>query len=182
MAIRVNKLLTELNIGLETFESMLNTLGYKEDTLTPNSKIPEDIAILVRNYFTEGADFLKLVKAVAERGVYGSKVDSTSLLKVVGRIDLDELNTTRGVKEHKSTGIPDNPLNTPELVYHEKQSFWISSLAILSPEKDVNSIEIGDFDDAEGLPMAEATAMRNGHLLLAPFRNGTPRWIVMSKK
>lgn len=28
MAIRVNKLLSELNIGLATFESMLNTLGY----------------------------------------------------------------------------------------------------------------------------------------------------------
>jgi len=162
MAIRVNKLLTELNIGLATFESMLNTLGYKEDVLTTNSKIPEDIAILVRNYFTEGADFLKLVKAVAERGVYGSKVDSTSLLKVVGRIDLDELNTTREVKEHKSTGILDNPLNTPELVYQEKQSFWISSLAILSPEKDVNSIEIGDFDDAEGLPLYSVLIGTNG--------------------
>lgn len=162
MAIRVNKLLTELNIGLATFESMLNTLGYKEDVLTTNSKIPEDIAILVRNYFTEGADFLKLVKAVAERGVYGSKVDSTSLLKVVGRIDLDELNTTREVKEHKSTGILDNPLNTPELVYQEKQSFWISSLAILSPEKDVNSIEIGDFDDVEGLPLYSVLIGTNG--------------------
>jgi len=162
MAIRVNKLLTELNIGLATFESMLNTLGYKEDVLTTNSKIPEDIAILVRNYFTEGADFLKLVKAVAERGVYGSKVDSTSLLKVVGRIDFDELNTTREVKEHKSTGILDNPLNTPELVYQEKQSFWISSLAILSPEKDVNSIEIGDFDDAEGLPLYSVLIGTNG--------------------
>ena len=43
MAIRVNKLLTELNIGLATLDSMLNTLGYKEDVLTPNSKIPEEI-------------------------------------------------------------------------------------------------------------------------------------------
>lgn len=162
MAIRANKLLTELNIGLATLDSMLNTLGYKEDVLTPNSKIPEDIAVLVRNYFSEGADFLKLVKAVAERGIYGSKVDSTSLLKVVGRIDLDELNATRGVKEHKSTGIPDNPLNTPELVYQEKQSFWISALAILSPDKEVNSIEIGTFGDAEGLPLYSVLIGTNG--------------------
>ena len=162
MAIRVNKLLTELNIGLATFESMLNILGYKEDVLTPNSKIPEDIAILVRNYFSEGVDFLKLVKAIAERGIYGSKVDSTPLLKVVGRIDLDEFYTTKGGKEHRNTRIPDNPLNTPELVYNEKPSFRISELAILSPEKEVNSIEIGTFDDAGGLPLYSVLIGTNG--------------------
>lgn len=162
MAIRVNKLLTELNIGLATFESMLNILGYKEDVLTPNSKIPEDIAILVRNYFSEGVDFLKLVKAIAERGIYGSKVDSTPLLKVVGRIDLDEFYTTKGGMEHRNTRIPDNPLNTPELVYNEKPSFRISELAILSPEKEVNSIEIGTFDDAGGLPLYSVLIGTNG--------------------
>jgi predicted ATPase len=162
MAIRVNKLLSELNIGLATFESMLNTLGYKEDVLTPNSKIPEDIAILVKNYFSEGADFFKLVKAVADRGVYGSKVDSTPLLKVVGRIDLDELNTTKRVKEQKSTRFNDNILNTPELVYNEKPTFWICELAMLSPEKEVNSIEIGAFDDAGGLPLYSLLIGTNG--------------------
>lgn len=162
MAIRVNKLLSELNIGLATFESMLNTLGYKEDVLTPNSKIPEDIAILVKNYFAEGADFFKLVKAVADRGVYGSKVDSTPLLKVVGRIDLDELNTTKRVKEQKSTRFNDNILNTPELVYNEKPTFWICELAMLSPEKEVNSIEIGAFDDAGGLPLYSLLIGTNG--------------------
>ena len=73
MAIRVNKLLTELNIGLQTLDDTLKSLGYKEEFLTPNSKIPDDIAILVKGYFSEGADFLKVVKAAAEKGVYGHK-------------------------------------------------------------------------------------------------------------
>lgn len=162
MAIRVNRLLSELNIGLQTLDDTLKALGYKEDSLTPNSKIPDDIAILVKGYFSEGADFLKLVKAVADRGVYGSKVDSTPLLKVVGRIDLDELNTTKRVKEQKSTRFNDNILNTPELVYNEKPTFWICELAMLSPEKEVNSIEIGAFDDAGGLPLYSLLIGTNG--------------------
>lgn len=162
MAIRVNRLLSELNIGLQTLDDTLKALGYKEDSLTPNSKIPDDIAILVKGYFSEGVDFLKLVKAVADRGVYGSKVDSTPLLKVVGRIDLDELNTTKRVKEQKSTRFNDNILNTPELVYNEKPTFWICELAMLSPEKEVNSIEIGAFDDAGGLPLYSLLIGTNG--------------------
>ena len=65
MGIRVNRLLSELNIGFQTLNDTLKALGYKEDSLTPNSKIPDDIAILVKGYFSVGVDFLNLVKAAA---------------------------------------------------------------------------------------------------------------------
>lgn len=71
MGIRVNKLLTELNIGLATLESLLKSLGYKEDLLTINTKIPDDIAILVRVLFAKDTDYVKIIKSAADKGVYG---------------------------------------------------------------------------------------------------------------
>ena len=71
MGIRVNKLLTELNIGLATLECLLKSLGYKEDLLTINTKIPDDIAILVRVLFAKDTDYVKIIKSAADKGVYG---------------------------------------------------------------------------------------------------------------
>lgn len=120
MAIRVNKLLTELNIGLQTLDDTLKALGYKEEFLTPNSKIPDDIAILVRGYFSEGADFLKVVKAAAENGVYGHKDETHPLLKVVGRIDLDALATSKNSNKDDRPKHPINPIDVTPLNYSEK--------------------------------------------------------------
>ena len=38
MAIRVNKILSELNMGFLALESVLNALGYKEQEITINTK------------------------------------------------------------------------------------------------------------------------------------------------
>lgn len=162
MAIRVNKLLTELNIGLQTLDDTLKALGYKEDLLTPNSKIPDDIAILVKGYFSEGVDFLNLVKAAAEKGVYGHKDEMPPLLKVVGRIDLDALASPGNSNKVDSAKHPVNRLDVSPLIYSEKQSLWISKLAILTPDKDVDSISIGEFDADSGQPLYSILIGSNG--------------------
>ena len=43
MGIRVNRLLTELNIGLATLEDVLKALGYQETPLTTNTKLEVSI-------------------------------------------------------------------------------------------------------------------------------------------
>ena len=41
MGIRVNRLLSELNRGLKTLDDWLKALGYKEEILSINTKIPD---------------------------------------------------------------------------------------------------------------------------------------------
>ena len=162
MAIRVNKLLSELNIGFSTLENMLNVLGYKEQNLTLNSKIPEDIAILVRELYSDNGDFLNLIEAAAKEGVYGNQNDSTSTLKIHGRIDLDEYNNPSGYKSKQGVKNYQNSSSSSSLKYSEEQSFWISEIAILSPDNKVNSICIGSFDEAESLPLYSVLIGTNG--------------------
>ena len=89
---RVNKLLTELNIGLTTLDNILRVLGYKEQDLTYNTKLSDNIAILVRELYSDDGTFLNLIKTAATKGLYSNQTDLPPSLKVVGRIDLDEYN------------------------------------------------------------------------------------------
>ena len=57
-------------------------------------------------------------------------------------------------------GGKDESLKAPK--YSDKQSFWISELAILSPDNNVNNIRIGSFDEAEGLPLYSVLIGTNG--------------------
>lgn len=160
MGIRVNKLLTELNIGLATLDSLLCALGYKEQDLTINTKLSDDIAILVRELFSDNGDFLNLIKSAAKEGVYSNQSDLPPSLNVIGRIDLDEYNhsrTKQGLKISKNESLT---VYTPE--YNDKQSFWISELGLLSPENEANSISIGSFEEAESLPLYSVLIGTNG--------------------
>ena len=55
MAIRVSKLLRDLNIGLDTLEKILIALDYKETPLDLNTKIPDNIVNLVMGCFSSDA-------------------------------------------------------------------------------------------------------------------------------
>ena len=158
MGIRVNRLLTELNIGLSTLENILNVLGYKEQNLSSNTKLSDETAMLVRELYSDDGDFLSLIKFAAKSGVYGNQNDSTTTLNIIGRIDLDEYNNPKGKQAQKRGN--DESLTAPQ--YSDKQSFWISELAILSPNNNVNSIGIGSFDEAEGLPLYSVLIGTNG--------------------
>lgn len=54
MATRLITLSRELNIGIGTLIEILNSMGYKENDLTYISKIPDDIAILMKGLYSEG--------------------------------------------------------------------------------------------------------------------------------
>ncbi len=160
MGIRVNKLLTELNIGLATLDNMLRVLGYKEQDLTPNTKLSDDIAILVRELYSDDGTFLNLIKTAATKGLYSNQTDLPPTLKVIGLIDLDEYNHSRSKQDLKKSQNETLTVYTPE--YSEKQSFWISELGLLSPENEVNSISIGSFEETESLPLYSVLIGTNG--------------------
>lgn len=160
MGIRVNKLLTELNIGLATLDNMLRVLGYKELDLTPNTKLSDDIAILVRELYSDDGTFLNLIKTAATKGLYSNQTDLPPTLKVIGLIDLDEYNHSRSKQDLKKSQNETLTVYTPE--YSEKQSFWISELGLLSPENEVNSISIGSFEEAESFPLYSVLIGTNG--------------------
>lgn len=160
MGIRVNKLLTELNIGLATLDNMLRVLGYKEQNLTTNTKLSDDIAILVKELYSDDGTFLNLIKTAATKGLYGNQTDLPPTMKVLGRIDLDEYYHSRSKQALKKGQNDTLTVYVPE--YCEKQSFWISELGLLSPENEVNSINIGSFDEAESLPLYSVLIGTNG--------------------
>ena len=162
MAIRVNKLLTELNIGLATLDSLLKALGHNEDVLSLNSKIPNSIAEVVRNLCENDMDFLVLLEKTAKKEMLGSQMDSDSPLKIIGRIDLDELDIPRGYNKQVanksfSDSFTDNPIP-----YSDKQSFWIDELIFLSPTGKGNRISLGDFCGADGIPLYSVLIGING--------------------
>ena len=165
MAIRVNRLLSELNIGLATLESMLNALGVKESSLTINTKISDDIAIFVKAFGSRDNDLRRLVEIAAENGVYGNQKEMPSTLKIVGRIDLDELNATDG-KKISRLKQRENQYETltdiPPLVYSKKQNFWISELVVLSQNNRANSLGVGSFEESEGQPLYSVLIGTNG--------------------
>jgi predicted ATPase len=161
MGIRVNKLLTELNIGLATLESLLKSLGYKEDLLTINTKIPDDIAILVRVLFAKDTDYVKIIKSAADKGVYGIQNKLIPTLKVIGRIDLDAYNNPKGNRPALNRNL-NELVAPPPLTYNEEEDFWISELVILSSENNVTRISTGIFEEAQGLPLYSVLIGTNG--------------------
>lgn len=155
MAIRVNRLLSELKIGFSTLENILNVLEYKEKNLSLNSKLPEDMAILVRELCSDDGDFLNFIKIAATRGIYGTQNDSIPTLNIIGRI---EYNSPTGKQSLKRS--QDGFLKVP--TYSDKQGFWIRELAILSPNNNVSGINVGSFGEAEGLPLYSVLIGTNG--------------------
>lgn len=165
MAIRVNKLLSELNMGLTTLDSMLDALGRKEGDLTINTKISDDIAVLLKSFGSRDNDLRQLVEIAVENEVYGGTKVDTSPLTIIGRIDLDELNANgwkrisrRQQKENQYEAL----IDIPTLTYSQKQDFWISELVVLSQNNRANSVSVGSFEVAEGQPLYSVLIGTNG--------------------
>lgn len=157
MAIRVSKLLKESNVGLAALEELLNALGYEEKDLTLNSKIPDDIATLVKGMTSNDIDILKFISIAAEKGVYNNQNSSEFPLKIVGRIELNPYNNPKEKKKEQK-----DSLTLPSLKYSENNSFWISELIVLSPDKRVDSISAGSFNESDGMPLYTVLIGTNG--------------------
>lgn len=160
MGVRVYKLLSELNIGFAMLDYILYALGHKEPNLSIDTMLPDDVAFIVRN-LCNNDDFFKIIESDAGNGVYGHSNDLNSSLKIVGFIDLDELNgSTRSLQSSKK--FPKETLPAQPLVYSKKQSFWIDEIVLLSPKNKRNDISVGNFDEAAGKPFYSVLIGING--------------------
>lgn len=144
MGIRVNRVLSELNIGLSTLDSLLKALGYKEDNLTTSTKIPDEIATLARVMFGKDTDYGKIVKTAANKDINGSAYNNLKWFKPEGNRSLSEM------------------ASPPPLVYSEEDNFWISELLILSADNNLTRINTGSFEEAQGLPLYSVLIGTNG--------------------
>lgn len=139
MATRIYKLLRELNIGVEALEETFKALGYEGYDLTVNSKIPDDIVILLKGLYSEDFRLSKLIEII-------------SMLKTAGYIESDTYNDPKCTIN----------FTTPPLKYSEKQDFWINELAILSSTQNVNYINVSSFNEPEGFPLYSILIGTNG--------------------
>lgn len=162
MATRVNKLLSEINIGLPQLKSILDALDYKAQGITMSTQIQDGVAILVRSLCSHEKDLFNVIEEAAAQGVYRSKHE-LSPLTTVGYIDLDEYYNPKRTKSKQDVrGDLDDVIAPQPPTYSDSPSFWISELAILSSEQKVNRLHIGAFEKAESLPLYSVLIGTNG--------------------
>lgn len=163
MAIRVYQLLKELNLGFETLESILNAFDYKIPYLSNSTRIPDDIEKFVRGLCSNDIDLFQLIEIEANKGFNDIQNDSAFTPKIVGYIDVEAINNPKGNKSEEYISSGQNEIvATPPLQYSKKKSFWISEIAILSPDKKVNRIKTGSFPKDDSFPLYSVLIGANG--------------------
>lgn len=168
MAIRVNKLLREANIGMQTLSELLKALDYNE-TIEVTSKIPDDIAAnVILGLCYEDVDFLKLVEKNANKNVLNQQSPNFPI-KILGKIDLDGVNNSNRINKEKARTIKNllniindhSVLNTPQ--YDENNSmFWVEELLLLSSKGDAYRLSVGSFDKCKKEPLYSVIIGNNG--------------------
>lgn len=157
---RVYKFLKDLNISFTALENVLNALGDKEYNLTSNSVIPDNIVFLLQSLCSHHIEFAELVDIVTKKIGYKNQLDLKYSLKVIGKINLESNdNSTFKQGFNKSS---DESLTMPTPINIKTSNFWISELAILSSNDNVNSITIGSFEHSERFPLYSVLIGANG--------------------
>lgn len=167
MAIRVNRLLREANIGMQTLNELLKALDYNE-TIEVTSKIPDDIANVILGLCYEDVDFLKLVEKNAKKNVLNQQ-NPDFPIKILGKIDLDGVNNSNRINEEKARTIKNllniindhSVLNTPQ--YDENNSmFWVEELLLLSSKGEAYRLPVAKFDKRKKEPLYSVIIGNNG--------------------
>lgn len=167
MAIRVNRLLREANIGMQTLNELLKALDFNE-TIEVTSKLPDDIANVILSLCNEDVDFLKLVEKNANKNVLNQQSPNFPI-KILGKIDLDGVNNSHSINEEKARTIKNllniindhSVLNTPQ--YDENNSmFWVEELVLLSSKGDAYRLSVGSFDKCKKEPLYSVIIGNNG--------------------
>ena len=168
MAIRVNRLLREANIGMQTLNELLKALDFNE-TIELSSKIPDNIANIVLSICYEDVDFLKLVEKNAKKEIISNLQYSENPINILGKIELDGGNNSKRINEEKVlTG--DNLVNNIKdyfvqntSQYDENNSrFWIEELVLLSSKGDAYRLSVGSFDKRKKEPLYSVIIGNNG--------------------
>lgn len=168
MSIRVSKLLREASIGLQKLEELLKALNYNDPTLDLNTKIPDEVADLVMNLCYKDVDLLKLIEESAVRNITQNQPDSLFPLKIVGKIDLDDINNHSRFRESNRIPSPEQKifrdLHSQDYPHYsnDKPDFWIEELVMLSPSGKANRITIANFNNSSNVPLYSVLIGGNG--------------------
>lgn len=163
---RVNKLLRELNIGLQTLYELLQVLGVDVSDYGPSTKIPDDIANLIINIYHDNLDLFKLVEISSQKNTSNSLQDAMSQLKILGKIDLDEfLHLKRQDAafraDYKSPLEKYTDRDAPP--YNESnKEFWVEELILLSSIGEATRLPIASFLNPDTEPLYSVLIGNNG--------------------
>lgn len=150
MSVRLNKLLREANIGLQSFSAILKALDIDEPHLEPSTKISDDLANLILNLRNVDLDSIKLIEKSAEKKTSNSTPKSP--LKIIGNIALNEYGSpSRANRDMEASG---NRL-TKSLEYYttikepqykeDSKNFWVEELILLTPQGKATRLPIASF-------------------------------------
>lgn len=150
MSVRLNKLLREANIGLQSFSAILKALDIDEPHLEPSTKISDDLANLILNLRNVDLDSIKLIEKSEEKKTSNSTPKSS--LKIIGNIALNEYGSpSRANRDMEASG---NRL-TKSLEYYttikepqykeDSKNFWVEELILLTPQGKATRLPIASF-------------------------------------
>ena len=150
MSVRLNKLLREANIGLQSFSAILKALDIDEPHLEPSTKISDDLANLILNLRNVDLDSIKLIEKSVEKNTSGSAPKSP--LKIIGNIALDEYGSPS--RANRDMEVSGNSL-TKSLEYYttieepqykeDCKNFWVEELILLTPQGKATRLPIASF-------------------------------------
>lgn len=167
MSVRLNKLLREANIGLQSFSAILKALDIDEPHLEPSTKISDDLANLILNLRNVDLDFVKLIEKSEQKNVSDSAPKSP--LKILGNIALNEYGSpSRANRDMKASG---NRL-TKSLEYYttikepqykeDSKNFWVEELILLTPQGKATRLPIASFGCQDKVPLYSVLIGCNG--------------------
>ena len=163
MSIRVNKVLLDANIGLETLNSLLKALDYNVEDLTFNTKIPDELAEYVSKLCKNDLDFLALIEESAQKESKGEKKNLDFPIKIVGKIDLDELDGHKEKQNKQEAGASPTIMQTPkDNCGNNKIGCWIDELLIMLPTGKARRICVGEFETVDQKPLYSVLIGING--------------------
>lgn len=150
MSVRLNKLLREANIGLQSFSAILKALDIDEPHLEPSTKISDDLANLILNLRNVDLDSIKLIEKSEEKKTSNSTPKSP--LKIIGNIALNEYGSpSRANRDMEASGNR----STKSLEYYttikepqykeDSKNFWVEELILLTPQGKATRLPIASF-------------------------------------
>lgn len=150
MSVRLNKLLLEANIGLQSFSAILKALDIDEPHLEPSTKISDNLANLILNLRNVDLDFIKLIEKSEEKKISNSTPKSP--LKIIGNIALNESGSPS--RANRDMEVSGNNL-TKSLEYYttieepqykeDCKNFWVEELILLTPQGKATRLPIASF-------------------------------------
>ena len=185
MGVRLNKVLSELNIGLQTAVDFLkkkNNLGEVKDDVSPNTKISdEQYQALVDEFSTDKAvktqaDLIFTKKAKEKKVEKVEKVEKAITkteemieqrvgLKTIGKIDLSTVGKPKAAPAPEPEPEPEVAAEIPEPVKEEVEEEVVEQAPVAAPDEDVQEDDVEEAEETAAEQEASTLAKTPGDFM-----------------